>query len=60
MLKLLNFWTIFCRRVKSITKNSSAKNYHKIWFLCPDFITFIFKFCRFKKFIFNSFQIKKF
>jgi len=30
MLKLLSFRTIFCRRVKNITKSSSAKNYRKI------------------------------
>jgi len=26
MLKLLRFWTIFCRSVKNITKGSYAKN----------------------------------
>jgi len=30
MLKLLSFRTIFCRRVKNITKSFSAKNYRQI------------------------------
>jgi len=40
MLKLSSFWTIFCKRVKNIIKNSSAKNYLKIWFLRPNFCCF--------------------
>jgi len=57
MFKVLSFWTIFCRRGKNITKSFSTKNYRKVWFLRPDFITFIFNFCCFKKFIFNSFYV---
>jgi len=30
MLKILSFLTFFYRRVKNITKSSSAKNYRKI------------------------------
>jgi len=54
MLKLLSFWTIFCRCVKNITKSSSTKNYLKICLFKSNFCTFNFFFC-FKKIIFNSF-----
>jgi len=60
MFKFLSFWTIFCKRIKNITKSYFAKNYCKILFLRSDFVDFIFNFCCFKKFIFNSFHVKKF